>query len=374
MNSALSDPYSFSQNPGNVTAFQNQTNATYTGPQSYADDAAAYQTAQGATQKAEDTTQAAQSEGGRFALLNNYFGTPDYSQGQKSLDNLLLQGDSTTQQGINQARANADQAQINFQNQAPQLQNYAAQNIATTQGTAQNVQNQANANIAQMQTDYQNALTNAQTQNASQAAQVAQANTANPSDYLNLYGQFGLTGPLNEDLTQNQMIRGPVPETVLATPNYNLPSGGSFQAPNYSVDASGDTGYWGITPAQYLSQGLTPNASSVLTLDQQQKLNALQGLMGQSQTPFDATQAGAYNPNSAYTFDETGFANALAQAKAAYNAQANPMLQNIGQEDYGYQNGNPNSISVQTMMNQVNALNALRANYGLAAVTNPFKV
>lgn len=135
------DPAAFASNAGNVSGFQNQLNAQYKGPYSYSDDASDYQKAYGSTRKAQQETSAAQSEPGRFALLNNYFGSPTYNRGQTTLDNLLLQGNEQTQQGINQARENANQSAASFQNQSAELGNYAAQNLGKTESARNTARN-----------------------------------------------------------------------------------------------------------------------------------------------------------------------------------------------------------------------------------------
>lgn len=339
VNQAISDPYGFSQNPENVSSFQSQLNAQYKGPQSYSDDQSAYQTAYGATQKAEDTAKAAQSEGGRFALLNNYFGTPNYNEGQQSLDNLLVQGDKTTAQGIQQARANADQSQINFQNQAAPLQQYAAQNNATTQATKKGAQDATNTSLTGMQSDYAKALSDAQTNQTNSWNNAQAALAGGPSKYGEL-SKYGVTsGPKDP----------------------------------YTGAISGNSpGYWGVDAGTFVNQGIAPNASNVLSLPQQQKLDALQGLSGNPQTPFNAAESGTYDPSKAVNFRTGDFNTAMQTAADNYGQAQSGILGNIQQVlEHPTDRSGQIKISPQIQA-QYDQLNKIRQGYGLAPVVNPY--
>jgi len=190
VSSAINDPYSFSQDQNKVNAFQNQLNAKYTGPQSLRDDTSSFNQAAGATKKAEDVTRAAQTEPGRFSLLNNYFGRPEYNQGQQSLDNLLIQGDQGTGQALQQAKQNADQSRMNLQNKEQELQKYAAGNLATTAKTAADVR--ANTTAAekaaqdQINANYQAALDRFNSTAVADKNKLASLNLGN--DLLSRYG------------------------------------------------------------------------------------------------------------------------------------------------------------------------------------------
>lgn len=126
-----------------IGKFQQQLNANYGGPTSLSSTPDIYSRIQGATQKAQDTAKAAQSEPGRFALLDEYFGRnasdrpTDYSLGQKSLDNLLVQQDPQAQQSIQQARENAQKYAGNLDSEKQNLTSYAAAGRGTTEAARQ---------------------------------------------------------------------------------------------------------------------------------------------------------------------------------------------------------------------------------------------
>ncbi len=120
-----------------VSKYQGLAGAKYQGPESFL--GSAYGTAaQGKVQKAAQAGQALQSEGGRFALLDNYFGRPNYSMGEKSLDNLLVQnapGVAAKSQliGGETKKLSRDAGQTE-----QSLNNLAASNRQATQDTAKN--------------------------------------------------------------------------------------------------------------------------------------------------------------------------------------------------------------------------------------------
>lgn len=114
---------------------QGLANAKYQGPENFLGTAYGTQ-AQGGVQKAAQQAKALQSEGGRFALLDQYFGRPQYNQGQKSLDNLLVQsapGVAARAQNIG-TQAKQVSAQAAQKNQ--ELDNLAAANKQATDDAA----------------------------------------------------------------------------------------------------------------------------------------------------------------------------------------------------------------------------------------------
>lgn len=379
VNAAISDPYSVSQDPSQTAAFQQQLNAKYNGPQSYSDDQAAYQTAYGATQKAEDTAQAAQTEGGRFALLNNYFGTPSYNQGQQSLDNLLVQADPTTAQGIQQARQNADQSLVSFQNQSAPLQQYAAQDNATTQATAAAAALAGNNAITGMSNDYATDLTNAQSGFTSAMSNAQAALSGPQSQWYQTMAQYGTPGQAFASPADpyHAATTAPAPTPPAGTVHI----GGTGPDPR-SLLSPAPQSYWGVNPNSFLAQsGTAPDASNVLSLPQQQKLDALQGLMGQAQTPLNAAEAGGYNPQTnGIAFNTQGFNQAMQTAENSYNQTQQGILSNIqsiaNQPIRGDLSGNNAAGMIPSAWNQVqaqyNQLNTIRANYGLPPVSNPY--
>lgn len=106
---AVANPVSADKNQ-----YQSWTNAQYNGPKSLQDNQAAAGAISGAVSNAQTKAKLTGSEAGRFSLLDSYFGRPNYSFGEKSLDNLLVQRGG----GLDTN---------NLQNQASQLGAYANQ-------------------------------------------------------------------------------------------------------------------------------------------------------------------------------------------------------------------------------------------------------
>lgn len=134
-------PASTAGNPELLAQTERMRDARYGGPGYFGDQQSAqdYQNAYGATQKATQTGQQLQNEGGRNAFLQQTYGSGagryDYTAGLRNLDNLLLQNDAegiVQMQGVGQRAQQAGQA---FQTLGGSLDDYARQGAATTAAT-----------------------------------------------------------------------------------------------------------------------------------------------------------------------------------------------------------------------------------------------
>lgn len=125
----------FVKDANKVKAFEAQRDATYKGPSSLADSADLYSQASGAAQTATGKAKAASSEGGRFALLENYFGRDNYNSGQKALDNLLVQNDQNSRQAFKQVEDNANAVANQQRNLETTASQYGANAKAITDNT-----------------------------------------------------------------------------------------------------------------------------------------------------------------------------------------------------------------------------------------------
>lgn len=286
-------------NPQSIdaNAYQALTNAKYTGPSSLSDSQSLYNQVQGQTQGAVDKANASKTEGGRFALLDNYFSNPNYSQGQKSLDNLLIQNDPASQQAFAQVQQNATGLQQNANQANIDLANYANQNAATT----------ANTNSS-----------------ARAALGIDAAGNATGT------GAFGdITNQLNAALpaanAQQQADDAAIRQAFASnnfanlTPAQRTSIGGALGADQNSIDS-----YYGVDPSKFISDP-TLNLSSVVTPDQQARYNALANLAGVSPgliSPTDTTVGSKTAPGSDVQVDYSGLNNAIGAGKQAYNAGA----------------------------------------------------
>lgn len=279
-----------SQDPTKVdpNSFGALRDATYNGPSNFSDASDLYNQAQGATDSASQKASALQTEGGRFGLLDSYFGRPDYSQGQKSLDNLLVQDDPNSQQAFQQIQSNASNLAQQQQARNTDLSAYGnlgAQQTADTRSTARDalgIDDSGNYTgtgaIADAQTDLANRTTAA---NAAAATQYQ--NTLNQA----ASNKFGLS-----------------PDFLKA------------------IGVTNPQGY-GVDPSKYLTAGQTLSQEQVATPQDVARLQALTNLAGPNATPLlsDYTEAGQSATAPAFNFDTTGYEGAVSQNQAQYQQQ-----------------------------------------------------
>lgn len=126
-----------------VARLKGYSGAKYAGPDSFLSTVQG-SAAQGGVQKASQSAKALQSEGGRFALLDQYFGKPKYNMGEKSLDNFLVQNDRGVNARTQSIGRQANQLSNEGYNTARDLDNLAASNKVKTQDVAQNTINYLN--------------------------------------------------------------------------------------------------------------------------------------------------------------------------------------------------------------------------------------
>lgn len=139
---------------GDIDTVKNTANARYQGPENFLSTDWGQQ-AQGNVQKAASQGKALQSEGGRFALLDQYYGRPQYSQGQKSLDNLLVQNDKRTAARSQALGGQAQKLSSDADDQNMQLDNLASQNKSVTAQTAKDTRDYLGQAKTGFQTDLQ---------------------------------------------------------------------------------------------------------------------------------------------------------------------------------------------------------------------------
>lgn len=320
-NQALANPSSFVSDQGNVDQFAKQRDATYGGPNSFADSSDLYQNAYGATKQGSDTAKAAQSEGGRFALLDNYFGTPQYNQGQKGLDNLLVQNNDAAQQGIAQARQNADQSMQNFNQTNQSLNNYATQGRGTTEATKNATRSALGIDSAGNYQAGQGALgTSVNDINKTATDRKTQADSLLSGYQQSLKQPQGLSS-----LTPDQLSLLGLSQDDLVAPTYEAPQ---FMGSNNrntitempTINTNG--GFLGASPGSYLSEAAI-NPGTAASADQAARQRALEQLAG-VQNPLIAglDNSGNLNDSNLVNFDKSGFID-------KYNNQAGQLSSSV---------------------------------------------
>lgn len=321
---AVSDPTNFAKDQSNVDAFAKQRDAAYKGPNSFADASDVYNQAAGATQKARNVADQANKESGRFALLDNYFGRPQYSQGQKSLDQLLVQGDSGAQAGIKQARDNAQNAQTAFQTQSDTLGNYAAGNRATSEDTAKQTRGalgiDANGNYVEGQGAIGSTLGQLDTEVAARQKAL--------QDQQALLSTIG-TAKGTSNLSPAQLKALGISSDLGAYASTNVPKdflNNNIRTLVQTMPTYGQNSFFGVDPSKYLNYTPTEsiNRGSVASTDEAGRLNALTQLSNLSGPLVgNLDQAGTQTNGPLSTFDQAGFNTARGNQMNAFGSELN---------------------------------------------------
>lgn len=270
-----------------ANAFSKIRDASYQGPNTLADTQDLASQIQGSAGTATAKAQASATEPGRFALLNSYFGKPTYSQGQKTLDNLLVQNDPNSQQAFDQIRQNAADLKSKTQALDPALQQYAGQGAQQTKDTrsaargALGIDDSGNLASSGAIPGLQ-----LQIQSETKAAQDRAAKEYQDAQSLASQNQYGLS-----------------PEFLKA------------------MGVGGDKGY-GVNAGDYLTQN-NINQNQVVTADEASRLRALESLGGQSDflSGADESKFGTAANTKGYSFDTDRYGKNVATQKAAYNQE-----------------------------------------------------
>lgn len=342
-NSALSDPYAFSQNQGNVDKFKAQKNSDYKGPNSFADSADSYQKAYGATQKSQDVAQNYGNEQGRFSLLDNYFGRPGYNQGEKNLDQLLVQGGAHTSQNIEQAKNNATNYQQNLDKMSSDLGGYAAQNRATSQATQQKTRDALGLNADNSFKATDNVTGNGAFQDVAEGLDAKALARQNELKTINAkLAPIAGAGSSLYELGHNQKDLDPyglnysdfddshnIDFTNYLYANRGTNSFGSNLAPYVAPFYVGGTELLGESPKSYLKDTgyQDVNRTTMADPDTVNKLKALSQLAEVDNPYFDPTaEAGSQVSGKNPAFDAKGFTTAVSTKREALRQELQDAL------------------------------------------------
>jgi len=359
INSAISDPAAFNE----AENFKKLRDASYGGPNSFSDSSDLYSKTYGQTKKAQDAANAAGSEGGRFALLDSYFGRPQYNTGQKSLDNLLVQNNSNAQQGIAQARQNANEQRSQFQRQSAELSDYASQGRGTTEATRRAARSALGIDDAGNLVEGQGAIGGAlNTLNDELAARKAQAQ-ADVQGFQGLRNQRNLSQLTPEQLSLLGITESDITQGYINSPQFLQNQGiRNIINPMYGVSGAGQ--FYGANPYQYVSGPMDNelNMGNVATAQEAAKLRALQDLAGlQNPLVQGLENAGKYSTGNLAQFNKSQFIGDVQTRQQAYLAEAQSLADKI-QADItaGRIDGNAGKNSFQSQ------LSSLKQKYGVA--------
>lgn len=295
LNQSIANPDQADQNQ-----FADWRTQTYSGPHSLSESQDDYNKLWSGTNQANEEAKSLGTEAGRFALLDNYFGKPTYSYGQKSLDNLLLQ-EGGIGSAINQLQNDAAQLKTYGNNQASALQNQASQRAGQVNESRQGVRKAIGideqggviqgSNAGSLGKKYADVQREVDAENAARQAQ-----------YEGVKGQLQ-GGGLSKELTD----RFGLPDNIT---------------------------YYNLNPLDYLSNSDPLTKDQVISDDERAYIQALSQLAG-------VTDTFASNPSQAktdpYSFNGDRFKNDISTTQSDFMNGIRSILSQKG-ENY---NGNP---------------------------------
>lgn len=314
---AKTDASSVYGDSGQRSNFERMRDASYAGPRGLEDTGEAYTRATGATQNAQKAAQLSGSESGQQALLQNYYGRPDYTRGQTNLDQFLVQNDESAKPKFADVQQRGQALGGQFDTLKQQLAAQAQQAADTTGATRQRVQQEFLGE--------QGAIAK------QRAAFEEQARLANERAAAGVQG-------ISQGRAPTDSLRG------LTT---------------FGTDLSRF-----VTPQQ-------ANASNIATAAQAEDFGALNQLL-QQQNNLDPSQAGQFNAANPYQFDQSAYDQFSGQQNEFYNSLFNAptaggptqiqdprvvsAFNQYMQENFPNYNINPNSADQSLIYNQSQGL------------------
>lgn len=280
---------------GKFSDFLKARDAEYKGPNNLVD-SDAFQATDAAQRKAQEAAQASGSEGGRMALLDQYYGTGngrnDYTGGQKKLENLLIQNDTASRDAFAKTTENAAKTAQDYGSLKDTLSAYGgAQRAATGQARAQ-----ARAAIG---------IDDAGNEVAGQGAIGAL--------------KTGVKSAADKRLADRETERTTVAQALRDRKLASLD-------PKYRgvVGDIGSMQLYGADPTQYLRDTGTINEQTVATKQQQAQMAALAKLAGKENTYLpDEALAGTMDDEALTSFDAQTLRGEAEGRAARYNDVVN---------------------------------------------------
>lgn len=263
-----------------VATYRGYAQAQYKGPQDLGSQGIQLL---GQAQEAKRLGQAVGSEQGRKELLQRFVGAPQYTTGQRRLDELILgRGPQQQLKSAQQKTLGSEQSAIK---QLAVNKALAQQAKQQTAGFAEQTRKMAENPLEAVQQDIESRLSNA-TQKQKQ-------------DYQNFINALG-SGQITRDM---------------------IPKGGA-------IDLMTRT--FGVDPKQYASMGMAPTRFSISSPEDQARYQALSSLAGRAGDYLPSgQQIGGYDPSRPYGFDTSRFMSDVGARERAYQQaleEASPMI------------------------------------------------
>lgn len=274
-------------------AFTGLRDATYKGPENFTDTQDLYNQATGSAKAAAGKANASKTEGGRFALLDSYFGKPSYSQGQKTLDNLLIQNDDNSKQAFSQMQQNAQNLQGQVAQTGQELGQYGSEAKAKTAATRQAARGALGIDDSGNLLAGQGAIGGLQNQVQDQYQAALAKQQADDAAIRNAFA------------TKDFSKLTPEQAAVLNGANYQSDS------------------YYRVDPTKYLSDAQLTQ-QNVATPEQQARYAALANLADVNNDFLPVTDdLGKYAQGGGVGYDFSGLNSALDQGKKSYEQAVN---------------------------------------------------
>jgi hypothetical protein len=297
---AINAPKDVLSNQQEFERFKKQRDASYTGPKNLVDEPELFTGAQQKVQKAQTEAGLTDTERGRRALLDQYFGSGagryDYTKGQQDLDELLVRLDPESKQRLTQVRQKAEPLAGQYEALKNQLSQYAANRAGETSEAKRRTR------AALGITDSgELAGSGAIQQTRGQIESTYNKAIADRNAKLNSYKNQLSSGIIDRSLGNQYGL-------MSALSSKGLPGGSSFRS-------------YGVNPMSYYREGAAPNINQVMSKEQQSRYDALNQLAGRQNAEFNyADLAGTYDPSQDAYFDVNRLAGDIASRKSQYDS------------------------------------------------------
>jgi hypothetical protein len=326
--------------PSEVSQFQTFLAGQYGGPTSLSNATQLQSEAQNATNLGNDVNTAQ----GRSALLQQYVGGPQYTQGEQTLDSALLGQNAAPLQQAQQSAAGANQA---FGRASQTAQNIGQSMVGAAQQFGQNLNTQLQNQATGIGTQLQNTATADQTAVAAAQNQFLSA-LNNPSQLT--AAQMNTLGLKPGDSIYNVNLASPSFYTPEAAANI---SNVATQNQQNQIAALGQLANQapGQLVAGYTPGATTYNAAQPYTYNSQALQNAIQNQASNYQTILGGTpETGTFNvaPNETETLN-TNLPAAIQNLQAQVTNGTNPLSSVFGGNSPAQQ---------QALQAELNTLNA----------------
>lgn len=300
---ALNDPTQVAGNTDQLGSFLKQWNAAYSGPQSF-EASSSYTPAITAANEAASKKAQAETTGGQQQLIQDQFGV--YGQGNKALDQTLLQNSSAFPEVQNQAKE--------FGN----IQNYLSNQAKDVNAAATKAKETTAQTKAQTQGAFTNKLTDFQT-GLNQKVEAKKADAQKVADkYKEDLAAAGKAGGNSSALIKDITDAGASPKEVQTLKDY-------FQGLQ-TYGMSGDLGNFAT-----MNPNVDVTAANVASPEDYAKAAAYQALTG-------VNYGGVLNPADASKAGEPTSVPKSGRSLADLQKMADAQVKNFGSADQGLLN------------------------------------